>query len=197
MGVENTVNYGQDIIFIHPDYTNPDLTPLYNFGTGSDAILVQAGSISGLGFNTDPISGVVFASGSDTLILDLEGTTETVFALNSIATGYGDDAVIITMDGASLTQFLGNTISTGTQGDQVIIQSSSGRTSWLIPDIDTGSGHDVVDLQVELLADSGLIFFLANSNIVLGSGDDTLNFSVSTGDSAYYLYDAELNLGLS
>ena len=191
-GAADVFDYGTAILFGTQSPEFVDVTALQSFTLGDDSRLISAGSISSFAFNTDETTDSDLGLGADTLVFDLTSATQQVFALNSVTTGWGEDAVVLSMTGADEMRFYGATIDTGAQSDQIVVRADATSGAWFNPDINTGSGHDVVDLQFTHLGTSGEL--LSDAGIVLGSGDDTLSFVLSSDPSVTLASSIELHI---
>ena len=197
---EDIVDYGTEILDVPAGFDPNLVEPMWQYTLGDDARYISAGSINGFVIDTDSVSSIYggySASGgigADTLVFELQGAAQQYFMLNDIETGYGEDVVIIDMTGAEETVLLGTMIDTGAQSDQVVIRQDASIIGWHSPEVDTGSGHDVVD--IEFIWDGTVDYtqLLLQPNVYLGTGNDTFRFvaTSSTGNAAGY----DVNVGV-
>ncbi|MCV2879065.1 hypothetical protein OE699_09375 [Sedimentimonas flavescens] len=177
----DVLDYGTATLF-SAGYTDPALVaPMLDYTLGDDARHISAGTISGYTFETDETVESRLGLGADTLVFNLTSPTQQFFALNEIDTGWGEDVVILQMLGGEEMRFYGSSIDTGAQSDQVVIRADAQSGAWFNPEINTGSGHDVVDLHFTHLGASGEL--ISDASIVLGSGDDSLSFVLDSDPS--------------
>ncbi len=187
-GPDDVVDYGPDILFYTVDLDPALIAPMLEYTLGDDVRHITAGTISGFEFETDATATADGGIGADTLIFTFENPVESYFALNSIETGYGEDVVIVDMTGAPETYHYGTSIDTGAQSDQVIIRQDASVNAWLMPDVFTGSGHDVVDIEFVWDGTSDYAQLMLQPDVNLWTGDDTFRFvaTSSTGNAAGY-----------
>lgn len=187
-GPDDVVDYGPDILFYTVDLDPALIAPMLEYTLGDDVRHITAGTISGFEFETDATATADGGIGADTLIFTFENPVESYFALNSIETGYGEDVVIVDMTGAPETYHYGTSIDTGAQSDQVIIRQDASVNAWLMPEVNTGSGHDVVDIEFVWDGTGDYSQLMLQPNVSLWSGDDTFRFvaTSSTGNAAGY-----------
>ncbi|PCD76866.1 hypothetical protein [Pseudothioclava arenosa] len=164
-------------------YTDPaQVAPMLEYTLGDDTRYISAGGIGGYTLNTDETAESRLGLGADTLVFELTNPLQQFFALNEIDTGWGEDVVILQMLGADEMLFYGSSIDTGAQSDQVVIRADAMTRAWFSPEIDTDSGHDVVDLHLTYNgALSGEL--RSDASIYLGSGDDRLSFVLESDPS--------------
>ncbi len=190
---EDILDYGTEIL--DTLVVNPySVQPLWQFTLGDDARYISAGSINQFIFFTDSNSSIFGAgtvtegNGADTLIFDLQGTVQQSFAMNSIETGYGEDVVVVDSTGAQESLLLGPFIDTGAQSDQVIIRQDASVLAWHLPMVETGSGHDVVDIEFVWNGTDDYSQLVFAPDVYLGTGNDTFRFvaTSSTGHAPGY-----------
>lgn len=178
----DVLDYGTATLFA-AGYTDPALVaPMLEYTLGDDTRHISAGTISGYTFSTDETAESRLGLGADTLVFELTSPTQQFFALNEIDTGWGEDVVVLQMLGADEMRFYGSSIDTGAQSDQVVIRADATTGAWFNPEIDTGSGHDVVDLHFAYLGSSSGEL-MSDASISLGSGDDRLSFVLESDPS--------------
>ena len=189
----DVLDYGTATLFA-AGYTDPALVaPMLEYTLGDDTRHISAGTISGYTFNADETAESRLGLGADTLVFELTSPTQQFFALNEIDTGWGEDVVILQMLGADEMRFYGSSIDTGAQSDQVVIRADATTGAWFNPEIDTGSGHDVVDLHFTYNgALSGEL--MSDASIYLGSGDDRLSFVLESDPSVELATNVSLEI---
>ncbi len=200
---EDIVDYGTEVLDV-PTGFDPNLVePMWQYTLSDDARYISAGSINGFVIDTDSVTSFyggyseTGGIGADTLVFELQGAVQQYFMLNDIETGYGEDVVIIDMTGAEESVLLGTMIDTGAQSDQVMIRQDASIIGWHSPEVHTGSGHDVVN--IEFIWDGTVDFtqLLLQPSVYLGTGNDTFRFvaTSSTGNAAGYDVDLGVDAG--
>ena len=180
-GPDDIVDYGTETLFSATNPLPEYVAPMLEYSLGDDARHITAGSLSGFTFETDETAESRLGLGADTLVFNLTSPTQQFFALNQIDTGWGEDVVVLDMTGGNEMRYYGTSIDTGAQSDQVIVRADATTGAWFNPEISTGSGHDVVDLQFSHLG--GPAELVSDAQINLGSGNDTLNFVLNSDPS--------------
>ncbi len=200
---EDIVDYGTEVLDV-PTGFDPNLVePMWQYTLSDDVRYISAGSINGFVIDTDSVTSFyggyseTGGIGADTLVFELQGAVQQYFMLNDIETGYGEDVVIIDMTGAEESVLLGTMINTGAQSDQVVIRQDASIIGWHSPEVHTGSGHDVVDIEFIWDGTVDNTQLLLQPNVNLGTGNDTFRFvaTSSTGNAAGYDVDLGVDAG--
>ncbi len=125
--------------------------------------------------------------GDDVLIFDIEGAVFAGFELSDVSMGTGEDVLVISVGaGTSASQsdavINGADIETGANNDQIWLEVASDINSWMNLNLDTGSGHDVVEARISDVNDAtpgGFGFF--DGSVNLGTGDDSFRLEIDAG----------------
>lgn len=125
--------------------------------------------------------------GDDVLVFDIEGSAQAGFEISDIEMGAGEDILVIevvagTVNGQSYAIINGADINTGMNSDQVWIETVADSNSWIQIDLDTGSGHDIVEIRMtdpDHATTGGFGFFSGTVN--LGTGDDSFRMILDAG----------------
>lgn len=167
---------------------SPDIVA---FTDDADTKVINAGRVSGFQEGTHLVdeNGVEYSEdanfdtgdGDDRLIFNVTDPVEALFELNDISMGHGEDILAVNVDGPTGV-INGMNASTGIHSDQVWV-SLDVDNGWINANLDTGSGHDIVEVHftdVDTATVGGLGFI--DLGVSLGTGDDSLNVVVDAGD---------------
>lgn len=199
-------NLGQLVTFYNPD---PVIVDLVTFSDADETRLITAERVAW--FNSDASfvdeNGVELlddlsfntGGGDDVLVFDIAGAAFAGFEVNDVSMGTGEDILAITVEASGYPYqsdaiINGASIDTGANSDQVWLEVSSDTNGWIATDLNTGSGHDIVEIHLndtDTSTPGGAAFY--NGSVNLGTGDDSFNLVIDAGERAI---QAEIDIGL-
>ncbi len=209
MGVDPANATDLGALYAWSGYSDPDvIVPLLiGFSHRGDTFLATGTRLASFsddsGYSVDGtrvLDSTAFrmAGGDDAFVYIGAGGPYAGVELTDVFTGKGEDIISVDLSTTERAIINGSTFKSGGQSDRVLLHAEAPGEVFLTGSVETGSGHDVVDLRVANPNASGTLSgFVVDESVRLGSGNDTFNFTaVSAGARSLSRIELAISAGI-